>query len=37
MILPPEVNDSRLLTVEKQSRTFGAKPYAGPPRPDVGF
>jgi len=37
MILPPDVNDSRLLTVEKRGRTLGAKPYAGPPRPDVGF
>ena len=36
MILPPDVNDRQLLTVEKQGRTLGAKPY-GPPRPDVGF
>lgn len=37
MILPPDVNDSRLLTVEQRARTLGAKPYQGPPRPDVGF
>ena len=37
MILPPEVTDRRLLTVEKRGRVLGAKPYAGPPRPDVGF
>jgi hypothetical protein len=37
MLLPPETTDSGLLTVEKLGRTLGAKPYAGPPRPDVGF
>jgi len=36
-ILPPDTRDSQLLTVEKQERTLGAKPYAGPPRPEVGF
>jgi len=37
MILPPEVNDDRLLTVEKRGLQLGAKPYDGPPRPDLGF
>ncbi len=37
MILPPETNDATLLTVEKRGLQLGAKPYAGPPRPDVGF
>lgn len=37
MILPPDTNDRRLLTVETRGRTLGAKPYAGPARPDVGF
>ena len=29
---PPDVNDRQLLTVEKQGRTLGAKPYGPPPR-----
>jgi hypothetical protein len=37
MILAPDTQDSRLLTVEKRGLQLGAKPYAGPPRPDVGF
>ncbi len=37
MILAPEVKDDRLLTVEKRGRQLGAKPYGGPPRPNVGF
>ena len=27
----------RLLTVEKRCLQLGAKPYDGPPRPDLGF
>jgi hypothetical protein len=37
MILPPDVKDDRLLTVEKRGLQLGAKPYDGPPRPDLGF
>jgi hypothetical protein len=37
MILPPDVKESGLLTVEKRGLQLGAKPYAGPPRPSVGF
>jgi hypothetical protein len=37
MIVAPDVKDSRLLSVEKRGLLLGAKPYAGPPRPDVGF
>jgi hypothetical protein len=37
MILPPDIKDDRLLTVEKRGLQFGAEPYDGPPRPDVGF
>jgi hypothetical protein len=37
MILAPDVKDSRLLSVEKRGLQLSAKPYAGPPRPDVGF
>ncbi len=37
MILPPETEDPELLTVEKRNESFGAKPYEGPPRPDLGF
>jgi hypothetical protein len=37
MILPPEVTDERLLRVEKRGLQLGAKPYDGPPRPDLGF
>ena len=37
MILPPEVKDEQLLTVEKRGLQLGAKPYDGPPRPDLGF
>ena len=36
-ILPPETQDPALLTVEPSGRQLGAKPYEGPPRPDVGF
>jgi len=37
MILPPETKEKKLLTVEKRGLQLGAKPYAGPPRPDLGF
>jgi hypothetical protein len=37
MMLPPEVKDPGQLSVEKRGLQLGAKPYAGPPRPDVGF
>jgi hypothetical protein len=37
MILPPDVKDDRLLTVEKRGLQLGAKLYDGPPRPDLGF
>jgi hypothetical protein len=37
MILAPDTKDDRLLTVEKRGLQLGAKPYAGPPRSDVGF
>jgi hypothetical protein len=37
MILPPEVKDPALLGVEKRGLQLGAKPYSGPPRPDLGF
>lgn len=37
MILPPDVKDKELLGVEKRGLQLGAKPYSGPPRPDVGF
>jgi hypothetical protein len=37
MILGPDIQDTRLLTVEKRGLQLGAKPYAGPPRPSVGF
>ena len=37
MILPPEEKDQGLLGVEKRGLQLGAKPYSGPPRPDVGF
>ena len=37
MILPPEVSDDQLLTVEKRGLQLGARPYDGPPRPDLGF
>ena len=37
MILPPEVNDDRLPAVEKRGLQLGAKPYDGPPRPDLGL
>lgn len=37
MILAPDVKDKELLTVEKRGLQLGAKPYDGPPRPDLGF
>ncbi len=37
MILPPEAGDEQLLTVEPRGFKLGAKPYAGPARPDLGF
>ncbi|MDX9973658.1 MAG: hypothetical protein RBU21_11800 [FCB group bacterium] len=37
MILPPDTTDPALLTVEKRGLQLGAKPYAGPQPPDVGF
>ncbi|MCA9412481.1 MAG: hypothetical protein KC944_14795 [Candidatus Omnitrophica bacterium] len=37
MILAPETDDPELLTVEKRNLQLGAKPYDGPPRPDLGF
>jgi hypothetical protein len=37
MILAPEVKDSRLLTVQNRGFRLGAKPYAGPARPALGF
>jgi len=36
-ILPPGVKDDPLLKVEKRGLQLGAKPYDGPPRPDLGF
>ena len=34
-ITPPEVTDTALLQVDRtRNQRFGAKPYAGPPRPD---
>ncbi|GMV99973.1 MAG: hypothetical protein AMXMBFR84_11120 [Candidatus Hydrogenedentota bacterium] len=37
MILPPDTKDKDLLTVEHRGLHLGAKPYDGPPRPDMGF
>ncbi len=37
MILPPDTQEANLLSVEKRGLHLGAKPYAGPPRPDLGF
>lgn len=37
MILPPEVDDERLLTVPASDVRQGARPYDGPARPDLGF
>ena len=37
MILPPDTTDDQLLTVELRGLHPGAKPYDGPPRPDLGF
>jgi hypothetical protein len=37
MILAPDVKDPTLLGMEKRGLQLGAKPYAGPQRPDLGF
>lgn len=37
LILEPDTEDSSLLTVEERDLQLGAKPYSGPPRPDLGF
>ena len=36
MIVPPDVKDDRLLTIENAGFNLG-KPYDGPPPPALGF
>jgi len=33
LILPPDVTDPSLLTIDPPSRQLGAQPYTGPERP----